>query len=138
MITKSKDLVIIKAVSSAGKSTFAELIAGNMGIICCADDHFTDEQGNYNFDASKLHQAHKACQQKCQDSMKNEFSPIIISNTNTKERDWKSYVKMAEQNGYRVFHVVLERRHNNKNSHNVPMEVIERQKNALQNNIKLY
>jgi predicted kinase len=94
-----RKLILIRAVSGAGKSTFAETFAPD-SCICCADDYFTDGQGNYNFDASKLGQAHKACQEKYLELLDSPFvDTIVVSNTNTKESDYKFYLDEAEKRG---------------------------------------
>lgn len=132
-----KRVVVIRATSGAGKSTFAEFLESS-DFICCADDFFTDEQGNYNFDASKLGQAHKACQDKYLELLDSPFADtIVVSNTNTKESDYKFYLDEAEKRGIMVFSLVLENRHGNKNIHNVPDHVLERQEQNIKNSLKL-
>jgi predicted kinase len=132
-----RKLILIRAVSGTGKSTFAETFAPD-SCICCADDYFTDGQGNYNFDASKLGQAHKACQEKYLELLDSPFvDTIVVSNTNTKESDYKFYLDEAEKRGIMVFSLVLENRHGNKNVHNVPDHVLERQEQNIKNSLKL-
>jgi predicted kinase len=132
-----RKLILIRAVSGAGKSTFAKIFAPD-SCICCADDFFTDEEGNYNFDASKLGQAHKACQDKYLELLDSPFADtIVVSNTNTKESDYKFYLDEAEKRGIMVFSLVLENRHGNKNIHNVPDHVLERQEQNIKNSLKL-
>jgi len=132
-----RKLILIRAVSGAGKSTFAETFAPD-SCICCADDYFTDGQGNYNFDASKLGQAHKACQEKYLELLDSPFiDTIVVSNTNTKESDYKFYLDEAEKRDIMVFSLVLENRHGNKNVHNVPDHVLERQEQNIKNSLKL-
>ena len=132
-----RKLILIRAVCGAGKSTFAKIFAPD-SCICCADDFFTDEEGNYNFDASKLGQAHKACQDKYLELLDSPFTDtIVVSNTNTKESDYKFYLDEAEKRGIMVFSLVLENRHGNKNIHNVPDHVLERQEQNIKNSLKL-
>lgn len=134
---KSKRVVLIRAVSGAGKSTFASYLAPD-SCICCADDFFTDEVGNYNFDASKLGQAHKACQDKYLKLLDDPLvDDIIVSNTNTKESDYKFYLEEAEKRNIVVFSLVLENRHGGSNIHGVPLEVLERQEQNIKNSLKL-
>ena len=55
-----KILTLVRGLPGSGKSTFANWI-WNEYAICEADKFFYDKEGNYNFDATKLSQAHKWC-----------------------------------------------------------------------------
>lgn len=132
-----KRTILLRAVSGAGKSTFANLIAPNSAI-CCADDYFTDSNGNYNFEPSKLGAAHKSSQEKflklCDDET---TETIVVANTNTKESDFNFYIRESEKRGMMVFSLVLENRHGGKNVHNVPEETLFRQEQNIKNTLKL-
>jgi hypothetical protein len=69
--------------------------------------------------------------------MQKDISPIIIANTNTTEKDIEIYVEYAKCFGYKIFSVIVENRHNGVNTHDVPIETIEKMKNRLMNSIKL-
>ena len=132
-----RNLIILRGCSGSGKSLFATLIANPVSI-CSADDYFIDANGNYNFDATKLGHAHAACRDKFDMVLKDDvFDNIVIDNTNVRESDYKYYVNQAEKAGLNVFHVVLEKRHDSENSHNVPLETLQRQHDRLLNNLKL-
>ena len=78
----NKILILVRGIPGSGKSTFANLI-WNSYAICEADKFFYDKDGNYNFDPSKLKQAHEWCQNeveiKMQDNERNPQSPNILS-----------------------------------------------------------
>lgn len=132
-----RTLIICKGVSGVGKSSFTELIAEPKAV-CSADKFFIDKEGNYNFDATKLGQAHAYCRQQFYSALIDQsIRNIIIDNTNCKSSDYSYYVKEAEDHGMRVIYVVLEKRHDGKNVHNVPDHVLERQENNLKQNLKL-
>jgi uridine kinase len=134
-----KEIIIIRATSGAGKSTFAELLCQNIGWVYVeADKYFEDKDGNYNFDASKLHAAHKSCQDAFMEAM-NEATVkvIVVSNTNTKSSDYKFYVDKAREKGYKVTYLVLEKRHEGKNVHGVPESVLENQEKNIRHSLKL-
>lgn len=132
-----RNLIILKGVSGSGKSTFSHLIAYPC-CICTADDFFTDKEGNYNFDVAKMGQAHKACQAKFDDALKDDIiTNIVIANTNTKPSDYKYYVDKAEKAGFNISYVILENRHGNKDIHNVPEETLQRQEQSIRDNLKL-
>jgi len=133
----NRNLIILKGVSGSGKTTFANLIAYPC-CICCADDFFVDAHGNYNFDIAKLGLAHKVCQLKFDEAVKDPIiTNIVIANTNTKPADYKYYVEKAEKHGLTVSYVVLENRHGNKDIHNVPEETLVKQEQAIRDNLKL-
>ncbi len=132
-----RNLIVLSGVSGSGKSTFAHLIA-YPACICCADDFYTDKDGNYNFDITKIGQAHKACQSKFDDALKDEvITNIVISNTNTKPSDYKYYVDKAEKAGLNIFHIVMQNFHGNKDVHNVPELTLQRQEQSIRENLKL-
>lgn len=129
---KSKDLIILRGISGSGKSTFAKLLGK---AICSADDYFVSINGEYLWKEEDLGKAHRWCTKKSEMFMERNISPIIISNTCVKARDLKPYTKLAEKYGYRVFSVIVENRHNGINTHNVPEEVLNQQRQKF--NIKL-
>jgi predicted kinase len=140
-----KDLYILRATSNSGKSTIAKELAFRFKLfgksfyypICTADDYFEDKHGNYNFDVTKLGKAHKECVSKCKTSMINNSKKIIIANTNTSESELNTYIRLGEQFGYRIFVLVIEKRHNGTNNHNVPESSLIKQEEKLRNSIKL-
>ena len=52
-------VIILSGVSGSGKSTYAKSLKADM--IVSADNYFLDENGKYNFDLSKLGDAHADC-----------------------------------------------------------------------------
>lgn len=133
----NKKVILLRSVSNAGKSTVATLFGGN-SVVCCADDYFTDEEGNYDFNPNWLGQAHTACKFKFIDALHNpDIDTIVVANTNTKPSDFQFYIDEAENRGIMVFSLVVERRHNGKNNHNVPTHVLERQAENIKNSLKL-
>jgi len=131
-----KNIIILKACSYAGKSTFAELISEPKIIVSA--DFFYEKEGRYDFDATKIGQAHASCRKAFDEALINPVvHNIVVANTNTKPSDYEYYVKEGEKVGARITYVILERRHDNKNDHNIPEHVLERQENNLKQNLKL-
>lgn len=130
-------LTLLRGLPGAGKSTFANFIWNDYAI-CEADKFFYDKEGNYNFDASKLRQAHEWCRREVEKRMvENSVTPqyypeIVVSNTFTQEWEMEPYFKLAEQYGYRVFSIIVENRHDGKNVHGVPDDKLEQMKNRFQ------
>ena len=125
-----KNVIILRGVSGSGKSSFAKLISN--AVVCTADDYFMDENGNYNFDPTKIGKAHEECQKKFLDAFKNpDVINVVVANTNTKPSDYKFYEDVAKTAGIKVFYVVVEKRHNKNNIHSVPDFVLSRQHTNL-------
>ena len=133
-----KTVILLRSVSGAGKSTLANLLASNeRWVSVCADDYFTDIKGNYNFDASKLGEAHRLCQEKFMYWLNSAVDGIIVANTNTKERDFAFYEKAAKEAGAMFISLIVENRHGNKDIHSVPQSVREMQAENIRNSLLL-
>jgi len=127
-----KNLILVRGISGSGKSTFADLVGD---VAYSADQYFTDENGNYNFDASKLNVAHGRCITFTEGAMKDGVEKICVANTLTTTWEMKPYYKLAKKYGYRVFSIIVENRHDGTNVHDVPAAVLQKQKDRF--NIKL-
>lgn len=133
----NKRIIILRGTQNSGKSTVAKLFGEN-SIICCADDYFTDNWGNYNFDPNLLGVAHRICREKFINALDDpDIDTIVVANTNATQKDFQFYIDSAEQHGNMVFSLVVERRHNNLNNHNVPPEAIDRCEQNIKNSLKL-
>ena len=124
------DLILLRGIPGSGKTTLGEVIlyapgSNNTNNVISADDFFVDENGNYNFDPTKLKEAHNQCQLKCAERMKLQLSKIVVANTFTQDWEMKTYFEMAERYRYRVHTVVVENRHGNKNVHDVPEDKLQ-------------
>jgi predicted kinase len=122
-------LFIVRGLPGSGKSTFAKTLGGQHYE---ADMYFIDEEGNYNFDGSKIKDAHKWCKSFVETDMLLEYPKIVVSNTSTQEWEMKPYFDMAKEYGYTVFSVVVENRHGGKNTHGVPEDKIEQMCNRFE------
>jgi predicted kinase len=117
-----KVLYIVRGIPGSGKSTFAKTLGGQHYE---ADMFFIDVDGNYQFDSTKIKNAHQWCQGFVKSDMILEYPKIVVSNTSTQEWEMKPYFDMAKEYGYTVFSVVVENRHGGKNTHGVPEDKIE-------------
>jgi len=126
-----KVLYIIRGIPGSGKSTFAKMLVGEDFLVCEADKYFIDkETGEYNFDSTKIKEAHKFCQDTVESYMKDSlvndqfYREIAVSNTFTQEWEMRPYFELAKNYRYKVFSVVVENRHGGTNQHGVPEEVL--------------
>ena len=134
-----KNLYIVRGLPGSGKSTFAKKLVGDDFLVCEADKYFIDkETGEYNFDFTKIKEAHKFCQDTVETYMKDSllndqfYRDIAVSNTFTQEWEMKPYFELAKQYGYQVTSLVVENRHGGVNEHNVPEDKIEIMKNRFE------
>jgi hypothetical protein len=86
---------------------------------------FYDEEGNYNFDASKLSEYHRCCLDATKVSLENGYT-VIVSNTFTSEWELEPYVNLAKSMDIPVQIITVQS--NFKSIHNVPAETLEKQK----------
>jgi adenylate kinase family enzyme len=135
----NKTLYIVRGLPGSGKSTFAEKLVGDDFLVCEADKYFIDkETGDYNFDVTKLKDAHKYCQDLVETYMKDSlindqfYREIAVSNTFTQEWEMSPYFELAEKHGYKVFVTIVENRHGGKNVHGVPDDKVEIMKNRIE------
>lgn len=128
-----KNLYLIRGVPGSGKTTLAETLGYMIsGSVYSADDHFM-VNGEYQFDSTKLKQAHSWCLRSVRGEMRDfNLDNIFVANTFTQEWEMKPYLDMAEEYGYRVFTIIVENRHDNKSVHNVPDDKIEQMKNRFE------
>lgn len=118
-------LYLVRGLPGAGKSTFAFTFSNSMRYVFEADQYFINENGIYEFDASKLTAAHAWCQEKVRHELASGFD-CIVSNTSTTEREVEIYAKIAEDYNANFVSLIIENRHGSKSVHNVPDTSIEK------------
>jgi predicted kinase len=115
-----KELFLLRGLPGSGKSTLAESLGGSH---MEADKYFTYE-GKYEFDVTKLKDAHDWCQNAVRVFMENKNKRVVVSNTFTQEWEMQPYFELAEKHGYRVYSLIVENRHGGVNEHGVPEDKI--------------
>ena len=128
-----KELFLLRGLPGSGKSTLAKSLDG---IHLEADQYFM-KNGVYEFDASKLKEAHNYCLTRTKSYMyifssSDEQERIVVSNTFTQEWEMKPYFDLAERYGYRVYSLIVENRHGGVNEHGIPMDKLEQMKNRFE------
>jgi predicted kinase len=124
-----KELFLLRGLPGSGKSTLAKSIGG---IHFEADMYFMKD-GEYQFDITRLKDAHQWCQEGVEKSMTvlNQ-SHIVVSNTFTQEWEMQPYYDLAKQYGYKVFTLIVENRHGGVNEHGVPEDKLKIMKNRFE------
>jgi predicted kinase len=123
-----KTITICRGIPGSGKSTFAKTLGG---IHIEADQYFVDADGNYNFDGSKIKNAHAWCLDRVKTNMATGRDKIVVSNTFTQEWEFQPYLELAKEYGYKTFTIIVENYHGGINQHNVPEDKIEQMKNRF-------
>jgi len=135
-----RQAVISRGVSGSGKSTFnrkvTELAAGQ-GLkvaVHCTDDLFM-VNGRYNFNPVMLGRNHAMNLENFIDSLGQGIDIVVCDNTNTSKFEWSRYAKAAQDAGYALVDVYFEPGdiddHDKRNTHRVPREILEKQKQKL-------
>ena len=124
-----KELYLLRGLPGSGKTTLANSIGGTW---VEADHYFLNENGEYEFDASKLKYAHKWCQDSVEESMNFQSNKIIVSNTFTQAWEMQPYYDLAEKYGYKVYSLIVENRHGGVNEHGVPQETLDKMKKRFE------
>lgn len=128
-----KMMYIVRGLSGSGKSTIAQHLSNSTGAeVCEADDYFVTSSGEYDWDESKLKQAHDRCYNKVLANLE-QGKDVIISNTSLVERELKPYLNLAKQYGYNVQTLLVQSLF--KSTHDVAHSTMLKQKQKLLANV---
>jgi len=105
-----------------------------VGLVCSTDDYFIETTtGAYQFDNTRLQEAHSWNQQRVKTALRDKVSPVVVDNTNTQRWEAKPYVLMAVKFGYEVkveepttWWAKDAKELAKRNQHGVPLEAIQR------------
>ncbi len=132
----NKEIYIVRGLPGSGKSSLAKKIAGlhslegKVAKIFETDNYFMVD-GEYKFDANKLHQNHQKCFSDFLDALNDRHvDVVIVANTFTRKWEYVNYADAAKDSGYEV--TILIANGNYKNVHNVPDDVVQKMKNHFE------
>lgn len=123
-------LYIISGLPGSGKTTLAKKIVHHISTYYHrpgpvnhyeADMFFTDENGNYKFDRSRIGEAHSWCQQMVSESLNHGYY-TIVSNTFCCAWERKFYFDLARKHNVIVRYIRCRGKY--KNIHDVPEDVL--------------
>lgn len=98
-------ITILSGISGSGKSTLTKNLVQQITEeyqICSADNYWVRPDGIYDFNFKLLYNAHKYCQDICENAMNKRIKYIIIDNTNLQFKELVPYLKLAKKYGYEV------------------------------------
>ena len=127
----SPSLYIIRGLPGSGKSTEAKRIEAknpNNFRHIEADMYFMVKD-KYNFNRSRLRQAHAWCQSKTEEYLKQGYN-VVVSNTFTTVKEIAPYEDIAKRLNIEL--KVYQMNNDFKNIHNVPEQVLERMRSRWQ------
>ena len=131
-----RNLYLVRGLPGSGKSTFAKSIAKPWQIFE-ADQYFMKD-GVYNFDVTKLKDAHNSCKRRVHKALHPAlfrslmYNTVVVSNTFTQDWEMRFYEIIGKKYGYRIHHIILENRHDGVNEHGVPEDKLEIMRNRFQ------
>lgn len=100
-----KKVIILAGPSGVGKSTFINELKSPSGIktICSADHFFVNrDTGEYEFNPSKLAEAHSECMTMFIKAIVSGESMVIVDNTNLDYWERRNYILIAKSQDYEV------------------------------------
>ena len=141
------NLILLRGVSGSGKTTVAQLFTD--AVLISTDDYFMipNAEGvlQYQFDANSLVVNHQKCQDEVESAMRHVESQdeflddmvtvtctIVVHNTFTQEWEMDAYYKLAETYGFTVHTLIVENRHGSQSTHDVPLDLIEKQRDRFE------
>ena len=118
-------VIIMSGVPGSGKSTFTKGL--EKPVICSADNYFM-KNGEYQFDVSKLAQAHGECLRVFTHALLEKSELVVVDNTNTTVLEIAPYYALAAAYGYHVKLVTVNCEPETafaRNVHGVPLQGIK-------------
>lgn len=92
------NLTLIRGMPGSGKTTLATQLAGETGVHLEADQFFTDEDGRYAYDGSRIGEAHEWCQDWTKNSLR-MGKDVFVSNTFTTINELRPYFFIGKDFG---------------------------------------
>lgn len=135
-------VIVLRGCSGTGKSTWVRENGVSYGAVevFSADHFFEDEDGVYNFNPTKLGEAHAECLRRFTVAAmtSNNDKVLIVDNTNTTAVEVAPYASLALAYGHALKIVTLVTDHkiaHERNAHGVPKKTVQQQAERLQRSI---
>ena len=145
-----KTLFLTVGCPGSGKTTYVNRVMTKLNawfglrcMDCSADEYFVGKDGKYNFDRTKLHQAHEYCKDRVRKALRSGCDFVAVSNTSTTHKERLPYIEMAKEWDYRVRIKYIGgvdeesiKLYAQRNIHNVPEESIRRMAERIKSGMK--
>ena len=101
----NKEVYIVRGCPGSGKSSLAKKIASlheleNKKCVILETDNYFMVDGEYKFDATKLHQNHQKCFSDFLDALNDRhIDVVIVANTFTRKWEYVNYSDAAKDSG---------------------------------------
>ena len=105
---RPKTLTIIRGLPGSGKSSLGSILA--TGHSWSADDFFMNADGVYEFNASKLKEAHDWCESVVEEDLANGVDQVAVCNTFSRRWEYQKYIQLAKKYGYSIFMLTCQNR----------------------------
>jgi predicted kinase len=128
------EMILIRGLPGSGKSTLARNICKGYGWLHFEADQFFNGINGYQFDASRLQQAHAWCQEKVRDALSAGLN-VVVANTFTQQWELQPYIDIAKERGFLPQIVMCQ--NNFGNIHAVPDAAIAKMRARWQQTISI-
>jgi len=129
MNEQPKTLYIVRGLPGSGKTTLAESITANYVEADMFHYRTIDGESVYDWKPENVRRSHEWCHEQVELFMEMGEPKVAVSNTSTREKEFKSYIELAEKYGYRFFVLTTENYHGGTSSHDVPEGTLEAMEN---------
>ena len=127
-----KTVFIIRGLPGSGKSDLAWMLWKTMGATICSADYYFYDGDEYDFDATRLGDAHAKCKEDFMHAINNGEEVIVVDNANTQYKEFEWYDLNAVHHGYLIRHIIVENRHGGVSPHDVPYSTIQKMRNRFE------
>jgi len=128
-------IIFLRGISGSGKTTLSDALSCLLGVekvVCFSADNYFIIDGTYNFQISKISDAHSACINFMEKALQScEYPYIIMDNTHTRLWHLSNAERIAEKYGAKIFYIdIIVPDHTHfllclkRQRHNVPEEVL--------------
>lgn len=136
--------IILRGIPGSGKSTFINTLqefTKSLSIAIHSTDNLFMVNGKYEFDVNKLGYLHQKNFENFEDSLHNAVNIVVVDNTNLRPREYNKYIISADEADYSIAIVTFApdelEKHVARNTHNVPVETIEKMRTYLLGNLNV-
>jgi len=135
---ESKNLILLRGLPGAGKSSLGKVLSENGKYpVFAIDNYFINKiTGEYVFNFAENYLAYQQCESLCKQALEKGNTKVFIDNTFTLDWELSPYLKLAAEFDYTLYVITVEKYHDNKNVHDVSQGQIK--KMAEKYKVKLF